>query len=217
MNPADVLEISKIVKNAVRAQLLEMRVSLPGRVEKYDPATQKAEVKPLLKRKYFNDLGDEIIKEMSVIPDVPVQFPGSSVDAFLSFPIIAGETLGRIEFMDRSMELWLAGNGAIVDPADDRIHNIADAVFIPGLRPFGSPLAGVSTDCVVLKNGNLIITIDPDGKISVQNNSDDFISLVKDLCEACEAITVMTGIGVQPVINKTIFTTLKAKLEGFVI
>lgn len=64
-------------------------------------------------------------------PSVP-----SFVD--LALPVAVGDT-GLLIFSDRSLDVWLA-TGGIVDPGDDRRHALSDAVFVPGLRPFSSPL-----------------------------------------------------------------------------
>jgi hypothetical protein len=52
-------------------------------------------------------------------------------------------------------------------------------------------------------------------KYYMSNNTDEMMDLLVQLCTAVEAITVATGIGIQPIINKATFTTLKAQFQGF--
>ena len=54
-------------------------------------------------------------------------------------------------------------------------------------------------------------------KYYISNNAEDLIDLMVQFCTAVEGITVATGIGVQPIINKATFTTLKTKLSDFKI
>ena len=46
--------LSEIIKNAIDARLLDVHVSMPARVERYTHNLQKADIKPLLKKKYKN-------------------------------------------------------------------------------------------------------------------------------------------------------------------
>lgn len=66
------------------------------------------------------------------------------------------------------------------------------------------------------KDGNITITLPGTKKYSVKNDNNNLTELIKDLCSLCESITTMTGIGIQPVLNKADFTALKAKLAEFV-
>jgi len=54
------------------------------------------------------------------------------------------------------------------------------------------------------------------GKVTIQKGAENLTDLIHQLCTACENITTLTGIGVQPAINKPTFTVLKAKIGDFV-
>ena len=60
------------------------------------------------------------------------------------------------------------------------------------------------------------IKFDEDGHIEMSNGDEDLTSLINDLCEAAESITTITALGIMPVVNKSTFTALKAKIAEFV-
>jgi hypothetical protein len=65
------------------------------------------------------------------------------------------------------------------------------------------------------EDGNIIITLDSGKKLTMTNGGENLTNLIKQLCEACENITTMTSIGVQSVMNKGTFSSLKGKIEEF--
>ena len=146
----------------------DLHTSLPGKVVRYDAATQKADVQPLIKERYTDESGAMQARELPVIPAVPVQFPGAG-GYRITFPVNVGDT-GLIVFSEASLDKWLVSGGT-VDPADDRRHDLTDAVFLPGLRDFGHALASAPTDRATFgKDDGLQIHVDPT-LISIGSNS----------------------------------------------
>jgi hypothetical protein len=127
-----------------------MRVSCPAKVLKWDAAKCMVNVQPLLKTYYFDDESeDQVTVDEPVICNVPVVFPwGMLAD------IPVGHTV-LLVFCDRSLDSWLV-NGGMVNPDDERSHDLNDAIAFPGLFDFGHPrkaadyeaatLSGVLTD-----------------------------------------------------------------------
>lgn len=137
------------VLDAVIGQALEsIHVALPGRVETYDAAKQKASVQPLIKRTYEDDLGEHS-ELLPIITDVPVVFPGSGPYS-ITWPVAKGDTVMLI-VASQSLDRWLV-KGGVVDPFVQAGLN--DAIAIPGLRDFAHPVpsTGVSGSAMVISS-----------------------------------------------------------------
>lgn len=122
--------LTSVLNQAIRNRLAELHTAMPAQVVSYEFSTQKAKVQPTIKRKYADGRSDKY----PVINDVPVIFPRSG-GASMTFPVKAGDTVLLI-FTGRSIEQWLNNGGGNVTPSDNRMHNLNDAVAIPGLIPF---------------------------------------------------------------------------------
>ena len=143
--PAQGAGLVKLIDQRIRSAMLDLRVAAPGTVSgPYDPVTQTVPVTVgFLRVASTEALGQEV-----EIPEPPELIPAARVAIAQGSlhsdqpPIpIVGDT-GLLIFVDRALDMWIrAPLGAPVDPVNSRTHNVADAVFIPGL----SPLALVST------------------------------------------------------------------------
>ena len=126
--------------------LLDLRVAAPGTVSgPYDPVTQSVPVTVGFLRIASTEIPPGIELEVpeppEVIPAARVAIVQGSLHSDQPPIPIVGDT-GLLIFVDRALDMWIrAPLGAPVDPVNSRTHNVADAVFIPGL----SPLALVST------------------------------------------------------------------------
>lgn len=143
--------LATVLRAAVKAQLSQARVALPARVESYDASTQQATVQPLIYEGYQDETGERQAERLPVVTGVPVVFPGSG-GFRVTFPVAVGDTV-LLVFASSSIDRWLALGGE-VDPIDDRRHNISDAIAIPGLHSFASPLANAPTSTMSLGNDN---------------------------------------------------------------
>ena len=138
--------------------LADLHTSLPGKIVRYDSSTQKADVQPLIKERYIDESGATQVRDLPVIPSVPVQFPGAG-GYRITFPIATDDT-GLVVFSESSLDKWLVSGGT-VDPSDERRHDLTDAVFLPGLRDFGHPLGSAATDRATFgKDDGLQIHVD---------------------------------------------------------
>lgn len=148
-------QLVEVLKAAIGQRLVDLHVSMPGRVEKYNLAEQKADIKPLLKRPLLTEDGTELEAEsLPVLPDVPIVFPrgggGGTGEFFISWPLAAGD-LVHLVFCERSMDIWLSSkDGAEADPVDFRMHDLSDAVAYPGLYPFKKALKDADAANMVL-------------------------------------------------------------------
>lgn len=142
----------------------ELHTCMPGKIEKYEYANQKAEVKPLLKRALKN--GTQL--EYPVITDVPVMFPNTGKTG-ITFPLVKGDYV-LLVFAEKSINNW-AVSGDDSDTEKFRLHNLSDAIAIPGIMPFNNASVSENNEDVVIVNDSQKITIKANGDIEVGTGS----------------------------------------------
>jgi hypothetical protein len=147
--------MQKVIDAAVEAGLADIRTVVPAKVVKWDATKGRADCQVLVKVPYHDEEDDRQVKSFPVVPGVPVQFFGAGGYRF-TCPISDGTvtidevrapaTMGSLFFSHVSLDKWLSGTGREVDPELDHHHAPADAIFVPGLMPFGSPWSSIPTD-----------------------------------------------------------------------
>ena len=130
--------LAEVINFALDQRLGDVRISMPGRVERWDPNKQLIDAQPLVKQHYEDEEGNTQTEALPLIPNVPVVYP-SGGGFSLKFPLRRGDSV-LLVFSASSLDRWLDGGG-LVDPVDDYRHALADAVAIPGLHDFRHPLA----------------------------------------------------------------------------
>jgi len=164
-------ELTEAIQSVVDRMVLSIHTCLPGRIEKYDYKTQKAEVKPLVKQDY----NDDIPKSWPVIVNVPVIFPRSA-NFILHFPLLKDDYV-LILFSEKALEKWLS-MGSETESGDIRRFDITDAIAVPGLFPFSvNSLADNNSD-VVMQYKSTGMRIKDNGDIEIGKQS--FLKLVTE-------------------------------------
>lgn len=140
----------EVINNAIDGALRDLRTCIPAKVVKWEPSKGRADVQILIKNVTEDEEGKRTVASFPVVPGVVVQFPGSG-DCRMTFPIFDGSggkaaTIGTLFFSFRSLDKWLSGQGGEVDPELDHAHALADAIFMPGLMPFGAPWKNIDAD-----------------------------------------------------------------------
>ncbi len=135
--------LPELIDRHVRAALAErVRHMVPARVVKYNATKQSADCKPLIGDFHRGEDGALVTASVPIITSVPVVFLTAGGFTF-TVPIAAGDngTVGMLMFADRSLDRWLSGAGQeVVDPELYHRNALTDAVFVPGLLPFGAPM-----------------------------------------------------------------------------
>lgn len=138
---------TEVIRAALDARAANVHTALPASVISYDSAAQTVNVQPLVKRVVQDfEEGLELVESLPQIPNVPVAFPRSGGD-WITFPIAAGDT-GLLVFCERSIDTWRATNRES-DPGSVRMHNLSDAVFLPGLSATAAALTTSATATVI--------------------------------------------------------------------
>lgn len=141
--------LTETLEAAVDEAIGDIYSMLPGKIELYDPILQKANVKPLIKRRFVGQDGNEDADVLPVLMDVPILFPRGG-GYFLTFPLVPGDNVTLL-FADRSIDDFLYGDGVIdTDPKDLRKYDITDAVAIPAFYPFVKNIKNVVASGAVL-------------------------------------------------------------------
>ena len=157
--------LAEVLKMAIEERLASVHTAMPARVVKYDPATQRVDVEPCLKRE--NALTGEQVA-LPVIPNVPLMFPRTK-KAWVALPVAVGDYVELIiqeRPIDRVME-----RGGVVDLEDPRRFDLTDCVAIPGLFPDGEAMNLEAPTALELKNDSAELRLHPDGKVSVKASS----------------------------------------------
>lgn len=151
----------------VRAHQAKKWYSMPGIVEAYDAAKQKATIRVAVDDRHELLDGDDLT-ELPLIQNVQVAHP-SGGGYFVHFPMKKGDPV-TLWFTSRSIDVWKASDGSTpVDPGDMRMQDLSDAIAYPGARTFGAPLADVNaSDLVIGKDGgDALVTLKDDGSILI--------------------------------------------------
>lgn len=151
--------LQETINLAVEKGIRNLYTCIPAKVVKWDSSTQRANCQILVKETSEDEEGNRTVESNPVVPGVPVQFFGAG-NYRITCPISDGSTgdatIGLLLFSHRSLDKWLSGTGKEVDPEFDHDHSMADAVFIPGLKPFGAPWDDVpSSGMSIGKDGGL--------------------------------------------------------------
>lgn len=167
-------EIEEAIVSRILDAMRNLHVGMPGRVESYDSATQRATVLPLILPGFIDEDGKIDYDDLQPLSDVPVMFLRSAAFS-LTFPIAKGD-LVYLQFTDFSIDEWLKEGGRR-KPANHRNHDISDAVCSP--RLYHSPTDQVhATDAVLF--GNLRLG---------SKDASDPVALKSDLDVVYDAIT----------------------------
>lgn len=158
-------DLLEAIESAITGRLAALHVSLPGSVEKYDSSTQKADIKPMLKKRLL----DGAVEDYPVIPNVPVIWPRTA-DFALAAPMNRGDQV-LLVFIERSMDEWLS-EGGTPTPVDRRKFNLSDAVAIPGLYSFkqNSPVNTGEDAVVQFKSSKITMRKNGDMELDVGSN-----------------------------------------------
>ncbi len=183
------MNLNEAIHAAIDARLAGLNTCMPARVESYDAARRRADVKPLIK-----GVIDGVAREIPVIPAVPVVFPWGG-NASLKFPIDKGAS-GVVLFSQVSMERWLA-NGS-PEPISDRFNDLSDGIFLPGMAPFNVEEPAGDRNALVLKLGNVKVRLATG--VAIGTAQVELLDIINQILLALQTTTVATAVGTYPLI-----------------
>ena len=156
------LHLADVISRSIQHHLDDVHTCLPGQIVTYDAKNQSAQVKPLIKKTYYNGQ----VVSLPVIVNVPVGMP-SGGGATINMPIKSGDKV-LILFSERSLERWLA-TGEDTEQGVPRRFDLTDAFAITGFNPLNYESKGNGEDFIIDYN-NTTITIKSTGEIELKTD-----------------------------------------------
>lgn len=191
------------LRDVIADRLRQVNTCMPGRINKYDPVTRKAEVQPLIKEKY----ADGTILTLPPISAVPVIMPATQSSG-LALPIGLGDTC-LLLFAQRSIDRWLA-QGGISESADKRMHALSDAIALVGIFPFNA--AHADGDGLLLYNNTIKLRMAAE-KIAIGNVTVELLDeITKALDEIATLSTTWGAATVQVQLSSAAIKTIKGTI-----
>ena len=138
----------------------DIHTCLPGSIESYSYETQKATVKPLIKKKYL----DGTVLELPVLVNVPITFPRTKMSG-ITFPVNKGDGV-LLMFTERALERWYS-SGKDSEPGDRRKFDISDAIGIIGCFSFADKNLASNNADVEIHHKEQKIVIKSNGDIEL--------------------------------------------------
>jgi hypothetical protein len=128
--------LADVIRDGLEGRLEDVFTSTIGRIEKYDPDKQVADIRPVIRRPY-NAGGYVEHEELPVLPNVPVMFPRGG-GYFMKWPIKKGDHV-LLVFTHDSIQMWRE-KGDITDPVDLTRHGLGSCIAIAGVAPADDPI-----------------------------------------------------------------------------
>ena len=146
-------EFKDAIKKWIKKGGEDVHVSMIGKIETFDPQTNRASITPV--GKFTAPDWQEI--PYPTIHNVPLQFPcGNGGKSGCTFPVKQGDTC-IIVFADHQIENFLSG-----EKSDDmRNHSLNDAYAIPTLFSAPVPTLKSNPDDVCLFNDGALCVLKP--------------------------------------------------------
>lgn len=147
--PSADVTLDQLIRTYVERRLERVHTWLPGQVVKVEDAGRTVTVQPQIRF-----LRNGIVESRPPLPGCRVWVPASGqADANVPCPV---GTTGILLFCERPIETWLEAGGE-TEPIPGRLHDLQDAIFLPGLWPDRSMPAGSSTDWWVKATGDILL------------------------------------------------------------
>ncbi|WP_414162893.1 Gp138 family membrane-puncturing spike protein [Superficieibacter sp. BNK-5] len=143
-----------------QAIMCEMRVSLPGIIQSFDPDTVTAVIQLAIKGYEPDNDGIPQPEVLPLLVDVPVVFPRGG-GCTLTFPVKPGDEC-LVIFADRCIDFWWQ-SGGVQEPVDSRMHDLSDAFAIVGPQSQAKKISGISASAVELRSddGKTKLSLNP--------------------------------------------------------
>lgn len=190
----------ELLRNVIASYLSDVHTSIPGRIVKYDAATQTADVEIVVQRAEVAESGATVHETCPVIPNVPIGWP-SGGGYSLQFPLAVGDGVWLV-FSEASIANWRE-TGDVSPPGDLERHDISYPVALPCARHSKQPLPTATVALLTVPSGGTLnvsaggspVFVPRDDKLQTELNriKDDLATLKSATSTAFGAISVAAG------------------------
>lgn len=191
------ISLAEVLTAALDARMEGVHVSIPGRVVKYYPVSQTADVAPTVKTPVTDDETEIQHIALPTFPNVPVAWP-SGGGYFVAFGLVAGDPV-QLVFSDTATGDYLE-TGEDSSPADTRRHSAGYPSCIPGAcRPVTKQFKDAPTEGVIIGKDDTDKQIKITGtEIALGKAATDFVALASLVQTALDAIRTQFNAHVHP-------------------
>lgn len=157
---ASIESLPELIQQAVDERAEQINVAFPAQVLTYDPATQRANLRPAVQRPVKDEDGAPQAEVLADLFAVPVSFPRAGGMVF-HMPLQTGDFL-LVLCATWSLSEWRRQGGTGVDPGDNRHHHLANAVALAGVFPASQAVSGLDAVTMLLGTpGGVALKITP--------------------------------------------------------
>lgn len=152
-------EFTQAIRKNIESMINGVHTAFPGRIEKYDPEKNLANVQPVMKYKKPN--GDII--DYPLLTGVPVWFPQTfGQKSTIVYPVKQGDEC-LVIIAERPIDFWMLGK----ETKTDLMFDLTEAVCIPGLFAKPNELAkkAVEDEAIIIQREKTFIEIKKDDVI----------------------------------------------------
>jgi hypothetical protein len=124
--------ITEALRQFQESRLMDVHTARIGVVRSYSSLTQRADVQPIARPAVRGESDERVVETIATLKNVPVAFLASS-NSSDTFDLARGDTV-LLVFCEHSLDQWLGGATGVdepLDPGDDRMHSLSDAIAIP--------------------------------------------------------------------------------------
>jgi hypothetical protein len=188
--------LEDVVRTGVRSGLVETHTALPGVVEAFDAATQRASIRIPIKRVSLSIEGTKGVYDFPLLTEVPVWMPNAGGFS-ISLPVAVGDE-ALLVILERDCSRWLR-DSLEQTPETFRLHNPSDAVALVGLNTQASKItpynatdleiSGPASSIILRANGDVEVS---GTKVSITAGvgSDEVLSMLEELATLVTSLTV---------------------------
>ena len=171
-SPSATLDIDDVIQIITDAQRRDLHTCMPGQVVTYYPATQTADIQPLVRAPRADGSGYE---DHPILPHVPVRWFSCGPFVIVGF-LHAGDVVD-VHFTSADASGWRS-SGQVSDPLDTRMHAMSSAFCTPGARAAADTLHAPTTDELVIgvDNDDQQVVIDA-SFVRMGRGATDFVAL----------------------------------------